>query len=117
MQAQVLGNRLSECPFYGRALSSGRRSLPRPARKVLTVSPRSVAEFVKDVAKGRSGTNGSKPLHLEEDDRGIEYDIVRKANFVVGSDDLVPEAAYRATALSVREHLIDAFNKTQKFWR
>lgn len=117
MQSQGIGYRLSERPFTRKALGSGRRSLPKPARKGLAVTPRGVAEFVKDIAKGPSSTNGSKPLRLEEDDRGIEYDIVRKANFVVGSDDLVPGAAYRATALSVREHLIDAFNKTQKSWR
>ena len=56
-------------------------------------------------------------IGLESDKAGIGYDILRKANYVVGTEELDAQAAYRATALSVREHLIDNFNKTQKYWK
>ena len=74
-----------------------------------------VAEFVKNVAKGSNGAKAS--TKLEGDGAGVERDIVRKLNYVVGKEEVDPKTAYQATALSVREHLIDGFNKTQKYWR
>lgn len=116
MQAHQIGVRLNEGSLSGASLSAGRRSLTRPARPNLVIRSQGVA-FVKDAVTGGNGKHGSQSVRLEEDGQGIEYDIVRKANYVVGSEDLDPQAAYRATALSVREHLIDAFNKTQRYWR
>lgn len=78
------------------------------------MKPVGVAEFVKDSAAGK---NGSKPISLESDGSGVEYDILRKLNFVVGTEHADADTTYRATALSVREHLIDAFNKTQQYWK
>ena len=46
----------------------------------------------------------------------LSEDILRKAKNI-GALELGPAEAYRGTAQSVREHLIEAFNKTQEFWR
>ena len=74
-----------------------------------------IADFVKE--KADVSSNGNGRVHLEVDEGSLETDIIRKANYVVGSEELEPFSAYRATALSVREHLIEAFNKTQKYWK
>lgn len=49
----------------------------------------------------------------------VQTDILKKLAYVVGAD---PEAvsdrqAYQGVALSVREQLIERFNKTQEHWR
>ena len=46
----------------------------------------------------------------------LSEDILRKAKNI-GALELGPAEAYRGTAQSVREHLIEAFNKTQEYWR
>jgi len=43
-------------------------------------------------------------------------DTIRTAR-IIGALELAPADTYRGTARSVREHLIEAFNKTQKFWK
>lgn len=87
--------------------------MKRPSR-CFRLPAQGVADFVK---KKPAGSNGVGPVHLDADGSSLERDIIRKANYVVGSEELEPFAAYRATALSVREHLIEAFNKTQKYWK
>ena len=117
MQSSVSGTRLFDQSLVGRPLSSSRHVSVAPSRP-RCVRPRGVAEFVKEAVTGGNGKqNGAFTVSLENDTSGVEHDIVRKAHFVLGKTDLDPKAAYRATALSVREHLIDAFTKTQEYWR
>ena len=100
----------------GAPLKSHQKSLVTGCRSRPSLQVRNVAEFTERKAPGGNG-NGASSLGLESDQAGIGYDIMRKANYVVGKEELDPSTAYRATSLSVREHLIDSFNKTQKYWK
>ena len=114
MKSAALGTGFTPSGFLG----GQRCPLPKAtalAPKRQRLPTQAVADFVKE--KPTSGRNGVAPVRLDADGSSLEKDIVRKANYVVGSEELEPFSAYRATALSVREHLIEAFNKTQKYWK
>ena len=116
MKNGTLGNGFQTSRLLGnQRVSLPKNSSSRLPQRRQAVSPQAVADFVKE--KTSVGSNGNGRIHLEVDESSLETDIVRKANYVVGSEDLEPFSAYRATALSVREHLIEAFNKTQKYWK
>ena len=115
MISSHLGNGVHRNTLLGQPKPSHSRPLTRASKRRSTVLTRAVADFVKE--KPSTGSNGAVPVQLKVDESSLETDILRKANYVVGSEELEPFSAYRATALSVREHLIEAFNKTQKFWK
>ena len=83
------------------------------ARKAVRVSA------ILDVAKTAfAKSNGAKPdSKIEVDDGCLPEEIRNKMLYDLGTKSTTPDVAYRATALSVRQRLIDAFNKTQEFWR
>lgn len=114
MKSFALGTGLTPNGFLGRPKCPMPTATARKARRQ-RLPAQAVADFVKE--KATSGRNGAGPVHLDADGSSLERDIIRKANYVVGSEELEPFSAYRATALSVREHLIEAFNKTQKYWK
>jgi len=100
-------------------------ALGRPAKQTV-LAPRSkrtngvhtmaIGNLVKP-ASGKdtkqNGSQGQSDLCLHGD---LSEDILRKARNI-GALDLGPADTYRGTAQSVREHLIEAFNKTQEYWR
>ena len=91
-------------PQPARSSSQRRQRLYAPTRAVLdTLKPK------------QAGSNGA--VKLEGDEAAIQADIKRKLDYVVAASKVDAKAAYRGTALSVREHLIDSFNKTQQYWR
>lgn len=55
----------------------------------------------------------------KDDDNAVQTDIVKKLAYVVGADahSVSDREAYQGVALSVRERLIERFNKTQEHWR
>ena len=96
--------------FFGRPVTccgrvqSSRTSL-RPQAQ-----PQAVADLVKSVTGAGNGkVKGSSGIAREVQEK-IAYDIGTPAEV----DD---KLAYRGVSLSVRQRLIDAFNKTQKYWR
>ena len=114
MKSAALGTGFTPSGFLGGQKCPLPKATLRAARR-RRLSTHAVADFVKE--KPKSGSNGVAPVRLDADGSSLEKDIIRKANYVVGSEELEPSSAYRATALSVREHLIEAFNKTQKYWK
>lgn len=115
MKSGALGNGCYASGLFGNRRIACTEPLVLSTRRRSALNVRSVADFVKE--KPSVGSNGAGRVHLEVDESSLETDIIRKANYVVGSEEMEPSAAYRATALSVREHLIEAFNKTQKYWK
>lgn len=53
----------------------------------------------------------------------LPFPVLCFAEFTIGApsnkipNDLDAKTVYRGVAASVREHLIDAFNRTQDYWR
>ena len=88
-------------------------SLRPDARQAVRVSA------ILDVAKTAfAQQNGAKVDSKIMVDAGkLPEEIRHKMTYDLGTKSTSPEIAYRATALSVRQRLIDAFNKTQDFWR
>ena len=74
---------------------------------------------ILDVAKAAfAQQNGAKvDPKIQVEISSLPQEIRSKLTYDLGTKSASPEAAYRATALSVRQRLIDAFNKTQEYWR
>lgn len=55
----------------------------------------------------------------KDNDTAVQTDIIKKLAYVVGADahSVSEREAYQGVALSVRERLIERFNKTQEHWR
>ena len=55
----------------------------------------------------------------KDDDTAVQTDIIKKLAYVVGADahSVSEREAYQGVAWSVRERLIERFNKTQEYWR
>ncbi len=55
----------------------------------------------------------------KDDDNAVQTDIIKKLAYVVGADAhaVSDRQAYQGVAWSVRERLIERFNKTQEHWR
>ena len=89
----------------------------RPMAQALPGNPKVQAAVVtdrpktgpsKDLSNGPSGQRGN-----------AASDIVQKLQYVVGADthSINAREAYQGVAWSVRERLIEQFNKTQEYWR
>ena len=116
MQTRLTGRLgVTDRSLQGAPLQTRRNAVTSKCRRY-SLPTTSIAEFT-DKKSSPSNGNGAQAANLEQDKAGIGSDILRKANYVVGKEDLDTQTAYRATALSVREHLIDSFNKTQKYWK
>ena len=95
--------------FVGRPVTGcGRMQSRRPSLRQ-QAQPQAVADLVKTVTGAGNGKVKGNGITREVQEK-ISYDIGNSAEV---SDKL----AYRGVALSVRQRLIDAFNKTQKYWR
>ncbi|GFR50336.1 hypothetical protein Agub_g12544 [Astrephomene gubernaculifera] len=92
----------------GAPVATSRRSTRLvPGRTALRVS--AVAEADKTAAINKSGTS-SVPATTK--------DIENKLRYLFGRNEVsTPNDAYQGTAWSVRERLIDAFNKTHEHWK
>lgn len=55
----------------------------------------------------------------KDNDNAVQTDILKKLAYVVGADAhaVSDRQAYQGVAFSVRERLIERFNKTQEHWR
>ena len=118
MRIQSLGvsSRRVLAPSVSRSLV-GRQSTPlclRPASRRNGVK----TQAVQAPAKRELPTKGLdyKP---KDDDTSVQTDIVKKLAYVVGASaqSVSEREAYQGVALSVRERLIERFNKTQEHWR
>lgn len=83
------------------------------------VRPQAVLEKqAKGSAKRDLPTKGIdfKP---QDNSNAVQTDILKKLAYVVGADAhaVTDRQAYQGLALSVRERLIERFNKTQEHWR
>lgn len=106
----------SSTQLFGSALSQALRpaSLNRPLQQRVTA-----------VADTKRKTNGkAKPVPMElirvqQQKEEAETEILRKIAYQVGVDaeTVTAQQAYQGVAWTVRERLIDAFNKTQAYWR
>ena len=101
----------------------GDRSIAGPSLRRATrrcrVAPSAVLEKMnKTPAKRDLPTKG---LDYKPKDSGnaVQTDIVKKLEYVVGADShsVSDRQAYQGVAWSVRERLIERFNKTQEYWR
>lgn len=115
VHTQLLGRRVL-APSVSRCLV-GRQSAPsclRPSARRSSMK----AQAVQAPAKRKLPTQGLdyKP---KDDDTAVQTDIVKKLAYVVGADaqSISDREAYQGVALSVRERLIERFNKTQEHWR
>ena len=77
------------------------------------MAPRAIADLVRTV----TGSNGSA-VKIPGGNGSIPAEVQQKLQYDIGvSGEVDGRLAYRGVALSVRQKLIDAFNKTQKYWR
>lgn len=90
---------------------------PRVAKRTRGVQTMAIGNLLKPKSGKGAKDNGVGEKESESCLHGdLAKDIIRKARNI-GALELAPADTYRGTAQSVREHLIDAFNKTQKFWK
>jgi hypothetical protein len=90
---------------------------PKVAKRTRGVKTMAIGNLLKPKSGKESKENGVGNGDSESCLHGdLAEDIIRKARNI-GALDLGPADTYRGTAQSVREHLIQAFNKTQKFWK
>ena len=102
-------------PFSGRSVTSRYR---RSVHNRTTLRPQAVLEKLglgKDSSKATKGID-YKP---QDDSSAIQTDIIKKLAYVVGADanSTSEREAYQGVAFSLRERLIERFNKTQEHWR
>ena len=97
--------------FVGRPVTCcGRVQSRRPSLRQ-QAQPQAVADLVKSVTGAGNGK-------VKGSGKGIAKEVQEKIAYDIGtSAEVSDKLAYRGTALSVRQRLIDAFNKTQKYWR
>lgn len=115
VHTHVFGRRVL-APSVSRCLV-GRQSAPsclRPSTRRTSMK----AQAVQAPAKRSLPTKG-RDYKPKDDDTAVQTDIVKKLAYVVGADaqSVSDREAYQGVALSVRERLIERFNKTQEHWR
>ena len=96
--------------FGGQALRAGPRAGRTAHRRAC--QPRAIADLVKQV----TGSNGSA-VKIPGGNGSIPAQVQEKLHDMGATGEVDGKLAYRGVALSVRQRLIDAFNKTQKYWR
>ena len=123
--------------MHNAGLSTCRRVLPPSASSALVGRPVAGASRVRSASR-RSYVRpsavleklGKTPAKRDLPTKGLDYkpkdngnavqtDIVKKLEYVVGADAhaVSDRQAYQGVAWSVRERLIERFNKTQEHWR
>ena len=100
----------------GSTLSGNLRpaALVRPTQQAATA--------VLDISRKSNGKEKTVPMQLiqvQQQKQEAETEILRKIAYQVGVDaeTVTAKQAYQGVAWTVRERLIDAFNKTQAYWR
>lgn len=102
-------------PFTGRSVTS--RSV-RSAKQRSTLRPNAILEKLgigSDTSKGTAGID-YKP---QDNSNAVQTDIIKKLAYVIGANanSATDREAYQGVAFSLRERLIERFNKTQEHWR
>ncbi|CAL5225473.1 g8295 [Coccomyxa viridis] len=79
-----------------------------------------ILEKAREIVSPSNGASStSRP---SKDPSSVQADVLQNLEFVVGApsnkipNGLDAKSVYRGVAASVREHLIDAFNRTQDYW-
>ena len=103
-------------PSVSRSLV-GRSTAPQALRPACRRSALKTYAVLEKLEK-KSGKRGLdyKP---KDSDNAVQTDILKKLAYVVGADAhaVSDRQAYQGVAFSVRERLIERFNKTQEHWR
>ena len=108
------------------ASSSGNRRSAQAQRR-LQALPKQVTAIASppapmDVERSEAKTDSLPVEHLphpKSDPDSLEQDMLSKVAYTIGANpkSLTARQAYRGLAWTVRERLIDAFNKTQEYWK
>ncbi len=106
----------SSSQFAGSVLSRNLRSASLSNHTQQRVSA------VLDTGRKTNGKTKPVPMDLiqvQQQKQEAETEILRKIAYQVGvdADTVTAHQAYQGVAWTVRERLIDAFNKTQAYWR
>ena len=108
-------------PSVSRSLV-GRSTAPQALRPACRRSALKTYAVLEKLEK-KSGTRDLPTKGLDfkpkNDDNAVQTDILKKLAYVVGADAhaVSDRQAYQGVAFSVRERLIERFNKTQEHWR
>ena len=88
------------------------RPCRRPAPQTLTLTQAILGINKPSSKQADSSANGASV-------DSTKAEIIRKLEYIIGAskDDPKAKEAYQAVALSVREDLLERFNKTQEFWK
>lgn len=102
--------------FSGARLPGSSRVVSRrQSRSHIVVEVGAILDVAKTAFAQQNGAKVDSKLQVEVS--SLPEEIRSKLTYDLGTNSTSPEVAYRATALSVRQRLIDAFNKTQEYWR
>ena len=117
----VSSTRRMLAPSVSRTLvgrSTGPQCL-RPAFRRSTMKTRAVVEKMQKAPAKRDLPTKGLDYKPKDNGNAVQTDIVKKLAYVVGADAhaVSDREAYQGVALSVRERLIERFNKTQEHWR
>lgn len=110
-RSMLAGTSLSGCrlPLAPRRLMSGQHGRRCAIRTTAILDVAKTAFAQQNGAK----VEARSPIEISN----LPEEIRSKMTYDVGSNSTSPDIAYRATALSVRQRLINAFNRTQEYWR
>ena len=109
-------------PTVSRSLVGRSTTAPQALRPACRRSALKTYAVLEKLEK-KSGTRDLPTKGLDfkpkNDDNAVQTDILKKLAYVVGADAhaVSDRQAYQGVAFSVRERLIERFNKTQEHWR
>lgn len=91
----------------------------RPACRRSTLKTYAVVEKLAKKSGKRDLPTKGLDYKPKDSDNAVQTDILKKLAYVVGADAhaVSDRQAYQGVAFSVRERLIERFNKTQEHWR
>lgn len=103
-------------PFSGRSVAARSSRSAGPPR---VVRPQAVLEKLGLGSPKRDLPTKGIDFKPQNNSNAVQTDILKKLAYVVGADPkaVSDRQAYQGVALSVREQLIERFNKTQEHWR
>ena len=95
------------------------RSTQRPACRRSPLRTYAVLEKLEKKSGKRDLPTKGLDFKPKNSDNAVQTDILKKLAYVVGADAhaVSDRQAYQGVAFSVRERLIERFNKTQEHWR
>ena len=103
----------------GRSTRSTAPQALRPACRRSALKTYAVLEKLEKKSGTRDLPTKGLDFKPKNDDNAVQTDILKKLAYVVGADAhaVSDRQAYQGVAFSVRERLIERFNKTQEHWR